>query len=516
MKKTIKLTVGLLLATLFFTGCVVETGNIEAPSSEKILVNIKITKPPVQVEYFIDEPLDLDGLEVTANYSNNAKEKVLIGVKNVSGFDSSTPGTKTLAVTWKEKTDTFDITVDNITLSKVEITRLPAKTGYSMYEELDLDGLEVTATFNDKSTRELSIHELEVTGFETNKAGEKTITVSFAGTGIGAGLSDTFKVTVTAKIFTIIFDKNGGDSDANPTTKTVTQPTENIGTLPSQPVKAGYHFTGWNTKADGSGSGFFANSLVTDSFTVYAQWFKPVVTFYSNGGSEIESQDINYGTTAAEPAVPVKTGYNRKFDGWYTDAETLIDEWDFTNTVIANIELYAKWIPYEIGDTGPGGGKIFYRNEVGFTIKGATVTANETGYYLEASPSDLGSFQWGASGDDITGLGTTIGDGKRNTQLIIPFNVQAKETGRAAQVCVGYTNNALTDWFLPSKDELYQLFLNRAAAGITLLEGSTRNYWSSSYGDTNQQALVYRFNNGITDSISNRNNSANVRAIRAF
>jgi len=518
MKNIIKLTTGLLLAALFFTGCDTETESIQASQpvtpSEKILVGIEVTKLPAQVEYFIDEPLDIDGIQVTAIYSNNEREEVFIGVKNVNGFDSSTPGTKTLTVTWKGKTTTFDITVDNIYLSKIKITKLPTKTEYSMHEEIDLDGLEVTGTFNDKTTRELSIKELETTGFDSEKTGEQIITVSFAGTGIGAGLSDTFKVTVTAKVLTITFDKNGGDSEPNPKTKTITQPTENVGALPSPPTKAGSHFTGWNTKADGSGTNFTATTVVTDNYTVYAQWFRPTVTFFSNGGSAVGNQSIDYDTTATEPATPVKTGYNKKFNGWYTDDETFTEKWNFTSTVITNVELYAKWTPYEIGDTGPGGGKIFYRSEVGFTIKGAVP---EKAYYLEASPNDLGSLQWGANGDAIIGLGDNIGDGKENTRLIIL--ALGRETGKAAQACVSYTNNGLNDWFLPSDKELYYLFLNRLDAGITLQNNT--NYWTSSEGDTNQQAAVYRLSNSagvyvITDGISNRTNGLYVRAIRAF
>jgi len=521
MKNIIKLTTGLLLAALFFTGCDIETENIKSPSasSEKNLVGIQITKLPAQVEYFIDEPFDLDGIQVMAIYSNNAKEEVFIGVKNVSGFDSSEAGTKTLTVTWNGKSATFDITVDNIYLSEVKITSLPAKIGYSMYEELELDGLEVTATFNDKSTRELSIHELVITGFDKNNLGKQIITVSFGGTGIGAGLSDTFEVTVTAKTFTIIFDKNGGDGEANPTVKTVIQPTENIDALPSQPTKAGYHFTGWNKKADGSGSDFIATTLVTDSFTVYAQWFKPTVTFYSNIGSEVESREIDYDSAAAEPPVPVKTGYNRKFDGWYTDEEFNNEtKWDFTDKVIANVALYAKWIPYELGDVGPGGGKIFYRSEAGFTIKGATAAANETGYYLEASPSDLTTSKgvlpdWGSNGS--IGTGTAIGDGKQNTQLIVTTN----NTEVAAKVCKNYTNNGFNDWFLPSKEELNQLFSNRNAAGVTLEHSSSgRYYWSSSANSSDQLAWAYYTNaqSNITDAGRNRANTAYVRAIRAF
>lgn len=66
-----------------------------------------------------------------------------------------------------------------------------------------------------------------------------------------------------------------------------------------------------------------------------------VVTFDSNGGSEVESIDVFSGQTITEPAAPTKTG--NSFIGWYKD-ESLTNVWDFTNDIVtSNITLYAKW-----------------------------------------------------------------------------------------------------------------------------------------------------------------------------
>ena len=40
----------------------------------------------------------------------------------------------------------------------------------------------------------------------------------------------------------------------------------------TNPTRSGYIFTGWNTKADGSGDAFTAATDVTSNITVYAQW----------------------------------------------------------------------------------------------------------------------------------------------------------------------------------------------------------------------------------------------------
>jgi len=72
-------------------------------------------------------------------------------------------------------------------------------------------------------------------------------------------------------VCTVTFDKNGGDTDASPSTWTV--PCDDpAGTLPAPPTRTGYTFVGWNTKADGSGDPFDGSTPVTADITVYAQW----------------------------------------------------------------------------------------------------------------------------------------------------------------------------------------------------------------------------------------------------
>ncbi len=73
------------------------------------------------------------------------------------------------------------------------------------------------------------------------------------------------------------------------------------------------------------------------------------VTFDSNGGSAVVSQDVKENEMAIQPTDPTKEGYT--FGGWYTDANCT-NAFNFTVTAIkANITLYAKWtISTVIGD----------------------------------------------------------------------------------------------------------------------------------------------------------------------
>jgi len=75
-----------------------------------------------------------------------------------------------------------------------------------------------------------------------------------------------------------------------------------------------------------------------------------VVTFDTNGGSNIISQTVTAGEKATEPLIaPTKEGST--FVGWFSYDNVFV-KWDFTNEVItSNLTLYAKWITIVIDDS---------------------------------------------------------------------------------------------------------------------------------------------------------------------
>ena len=74
--------------------------------------------------------------------------------------------------------------------------------------------------------------------------------------------------------FTVTFDKNGGDTEANPRTITITPPVETIDKFPEPPTRSGYIFSGWLT----SNNYIFNTATVVNSdITVKAKWTKEVV-----------------------------------------------------------------------------------------------------------------------------------------------------------------------------------------------------------------------------------------------
>ncbi|MEW4371877.1 InlB B-repeat-containing protein [Paenibacillus kandeliae] len=81
-----------------------------------------------------------------------------------------------------------------------------------------------------------------------------------------------------------------------------------------------------------------ANNSSTITFSYYAP---RLLSFNSNGGTSVATQNLYYGDVSVEPAKPTRTGYT--FTGWYRDAE-LTQPFDFANTAVtASTQLYAGW-----------------------------------------------------------------------------------------------------------------------------------------------------------------------------
>ncbi|MCL2007969.1 MAG: InlB B-repeat-containing protein [Treponema sp.] len=256
------------------------------------------------------------------------------------------------------------------------------------------------------------------------------------------------------------------------------------------------------------------------------------VTFEYNDGRTVKVQAGN-GDYLPKLTAPIRgeTGWY-EFEGWYQD-DSLTDPWDFDfHTVLIDTSLYAKWIPLmDIGDDGPGGGIIFHVDLDGFPVEGygdpgdAGYFPSYTAHYLEAAPQDSSvvtfTFEWGANNTLIqNGLSTypadtdpfynTIGNGRKDTQIIVAYLSTTTETNRAAQVAAAATFGSQNDWFLPSIGEWRLLYEQRGLDNINLT--ITSDYWSSSQiSDTQAWRQIF-----ATGNQNGKTWAFRARAIRAF
>ena len=87
--------------------------------------------------------------------------------------------------------------------------------------------------------------------------------------------TDDYYMWQVANGIRVIFDKNGGDTEADPRIMVqdkVVGAVNHFDLPTTNPTRTGYLFNGWNTKADGTGDAFTATTDVKNNMTVYAQW----------------------------------------------------------------------------------------------------------------------------------------------------------------------------------------------------------------------------------------------------
>jgi len=161
----------------------------------------------------------------------------------------------------------------------------------------------------------------------------------------------------------------------------------------------------------------------------------------------------------------------------------------------------------KIGDVAPGGGKVFY---VSATDINSAVGISGGGKYLATAPNDWPSLSGNASfnhqflcySQAFSGSSDTIGSGAANTRIIAATGC----TGGAATVA-GVTINGLSDWFIPSLEELKIMRTNLFVPGLATRSPSTAVYWSSVPDAVSSDSSYVLYSGGSTGAVLRGNGS---------
>lgn len=168
------------------------------------------------------------------------------------------------------------------------------------------------------------------------------------------GTLSNMKVTISNNKKVITFDAN---NNSNLTYKQIVIGKKNINLIKNSFTKTDYGFTGWNTKADGTGTSYKDGDIISydsteENITLYAQWSKAsyTVRFDANGGTgKMEDQEFETGNSQKLLSNSfTKNGskflmWNTRSDGLgesYLDGETVKNLGNLEGEVIT---LYALW-----------------------------------------------------------------------------------------------------------------------------------------------------------------------------
>lgn len=172
---------------------------------------------------------------------------------------------------------------------------------------------------------------------------------------------------------------------------------------------------------------------------------------------------------------------------------------------------------YNMGDTGPAGGIVFYD-------KGSYSNGWR---YIEVTNDDLNASQWGCPGLLVPNTSNTaIGSGYLNAVSSLNFhnslnNFYTNPSGYSSSsngtVAVKEPLNLLSggkdDWFLPTSEELNTMYSNLHLQSLGNF--SSGKYWSSTQSDADN-AKVVDFSDGNTLDNPKSDLTVKTRAIRYF
>lgn len=259
-------------------------GNAQEVSYDKYsditITGVSVTTLPSKTTYYQKELFDSTGMVVTATTSDG--DTVEISGYEISGFDSSSAGTKTITVTVGTASTTFEVTVLEESLTGISVTTMPAKTQYHINAEFDSSGIVAVINTSGGNTVDLDSSKLEYSGFDSSSPGPKTITASYN------GMTTTFNVTIMVPVSIQAQGYSGTAyfvGDTSNTTVSYINATYSDGITDSN-IKSGYTITQADTSTAGE------KSAIVDYFGVTTEIVVKVLDSYNVQAGTPNLEDV--------------------------------------------------------------------------------------------------------------------------------------------------------------------------------------------------------------------------------
>lgn len=148
---------------------------------------LSVESMPLKTEYYVGDSIDLNGLKVRCNYSNNDSEIISEGY-DISSVDMSTAGEKNIVISYKGLNTSFKINVYDVVPVSAKLVSKPNKTDYFVGDRVDLSGIKMDVTYNNGKQETIT------TGFSCSKdvfdtSGDQLIEIEYKGVSVFTNVS---------------------------------------------------------------------------------------------------------------------------------------------------------------------------------------------------------------------------------------------------------------------------------------------------------------------------------------
>ena len=231
--------------------------------------------------------------------------------------------------------------------------------------------------------------------------------------------NDVTAVAVWQQVYTLNYDGNGGNNAPSDATTTTSWTVAAQGSM----TRTGYTFAGWNTAANGTGTGYIAGASITASadLTLYARWMvnTHTVSFVTgSGGSAVSSFSLAYagslGVRVLGLANPTRAGYD--FVEWEVSSVAVQETDTMPDSNVVVTAVWAQRFTISYHANGGSNAPAAVSTSADFTVSGKG-SMTRTGW---------GFAGWNTSADG-TGTSYTTGDaivGGANVDLYAQWSNQ--------------------------------------------------------------------------------------------
>lgn len=160
----------------------------------RVLTGIKIKVGSIKMEYRFADSLDIDGLVIIENWSNENIEQCYgtdffdDDFEMNTDFEESIPGDYSVTITYKEKTDSIKVYIIPPEFYRYEFDDSNVRKIYERDEPLDLTGFKVTEIWEDNSNPvlvygvNLDVNDInDISGYDNSIPGDQTVEVTYRG-----------------------------------------------------------------------------------------------------------------------------------------------------------------------------------------------------------------------------------------------------------------------------------------------------------------------------------------------